>query len=198
MKLILFDFDGVLIDTLLICYSIDAKHQGFSLEEYKSLFESNIYDAPTPEGKALNYKLDYFDHYDRHTRELKVPEELKKLLKELEKNYTLTIVSSTVTSSIEGILAREGVRPYFKDILGSDVHTSKVVKNKMLLDKYKVLPEEALFITDTVGDIMEARACEIKSIAVTWGFHDEKTLAKAKPAKIVNTPAELAEAIKEI
>ena len=68
----------------------------------------------------------------------------------------------------------------------------------MLLDKYKITSEDAVFITDTVGDIVEARECGVRSIAVSWGFHEIETLEKARPAKIVSTPADLLRAIKEI
>ncbi len=196
MKLVIFDFDGVLVDTLLICYSINAKKLGFSLEKYKSFFGGNIYETTASvKNKSFNLQ-DFFKHYDNETRELKIPDELKKILKELGEKYILGIVSSTQTSSISNILKREGVASSFRDIFGSDTHTSKVVKNKMLLEKYKIESKDAVFVTDTVGDVIEARTCGIKSIAVTWGFHDEKMLLKAKPDKIVNTPRDLMKAIK--
>ncbi len=67
-----------------------------------------------------------------------------------------------------------------------------------MLEKYKTIPENAVFITDTVGDVLEARKCGVKAIAVTWGFHGEATLQKAKPAKIVSTSEDLLKSIKDI
>jgi phosphoglycolate phosphatase-like HAD superfamily hydrolase len=55
-----------------------------------------------------------------------------------------------------------------------------------------------LFITDTVGDIIEAEKCAIRSVAVTWGYHDTTNLTKAKPAAIVNDTTELLSKIKTI
>lgn len=54
-----------------------------------------------------------------------------------------------------------------------------------------MLPKDAVFITDTLGDIREARECDIDSIAVTWGFHERKTLEKGNPIVIVSDPREL-------
>lgn len=199
MKLIIFDFDGVLVDTFGIAYSLSLEtNPDLSEDEYKSFFNGNIHDAKSKDGASIKYRLDYEDQYKIRTRELKIPEELQKIIKELYSAYTLAIVSSTATSSIVKILERDGVSIYFPDILGSDLHASKVVKNKMLLEKYKISPDDAVFVTDTVGDILEARECGIKSIAVTWGFHDEEMLRKLNPEKIINSPEDLIKSIEEI
>lgn len=199
MKLILFDFDGVLVDTFGIVYSLGLEtNPNLSEEEYKSFFNGNIHEAKRSDGASISYRLDYEDQYKIKTRELKIPEKLKEMLRELSLDYTLAIISSTESLSITKILSREGADSYFVDILGRDVHKSKVVKIKMFLEKYGISPKDAVFITDTVGDIIEARECEVRSIAVTWGFHDAETLQKAKPEKIVNTPEDLLKSIEEI
>lgn len=198
MKLVIFDFDGVLADTLLICHSINIEtHSDLTLEEYKSFFKGNISDARRHDGTQMNFRPDFFEHYAERTRELKVPEAMKEIIKKLSSNFVLAIVSSTTSPLIRDILGREGIAKYFSDILGFDVASSKIAKNKTLLAKYKVDPEEAVFVTDTIGDIIEARKCGIKSIAVTWGFHSGKELEKENPAKIVSTPEDLLKAIKE-
>ena len=53
-------------------------------------------------------------------------------------------------------------------------------------------------ITDTLGDLREASAVDLKTIAVTWGYHDEETLRKGNPAALVDNPAELAPQIESI
>ncbi|HTE48370.1 MAG TPA: HAD family hydrolase [Candidatus Paceibacterota bacterium] len=199
MKLIIFDFDGVLVDTLGIVYTLNREiDPDLSLEQYKSFYKGNIHNAIKADGSAKSYRSDFDDEYSERTRELKVPDELKRIVSELSSKYTLAIVSSTSTASIKNILEREGIYPSFSDISGSDVHKNKSFKIKAVMEKYKVTPEESVYITDTVGDIMEARACGVRAIAVTWGYHDEKTIAEVKPAKIVRTPAELLKTIKEI
>lgn len=171
MKLVIFDFDGVLVDTFSICFSLSAEcNDNLSLEDYRSFFRDNIYNTTRSDGTPMNYRADFHEKYEEQTRELKVPEELKKLLKKLALKHTLAIVSSTPTLMIKGILDREDVLSCFKDIFGSDLHKSKVVKIKMLLEKYKTTPLDALFVTDTTGDIIEARECKVESIAVPWAI----------------------------
>lgn len=194
-KIVLFDFDGVLVDTLDIYHSISCEVNGdMDIEEYKTFFEGNIHDAVRKDGsKRIPHTFfhERFMHYVQNVREVKIPEILKAMLGELSKKYLLFIVSSTPNKTLEHLLEAEGVREYFTDIMGSGVHTSKVVKNKMVLEKYNVLPKDAVFITDTLGDIREARECDIDSIAVTWGFHERKTLEKGNPIVIVSDPREL-------
>jgi phosphoglycolate phosphatase len=197
-KLILFDFDGVLVDTLSICFSLNAENNdALSLEEYKSFFKGNVYEAKRFDGSSMKYRDDYFEKYATQTRELKVPEEIIRILKELSAKYILAIVSSAPKVQINDILNREKVSYCFVDIFGSDFHTSKVIKIKMILEKFGVTNTNVIFITDTMGDIIEARECGVKSIAVSWGFHDPKDLLQEKPFALVYTPQELEQKIKE-
>ncbi len=201
MKLIIFDFDGVLVDTLGIVYSINTQvNQGLSMEEYKSFFEGNIYNAKRFDGTPKKHHPNFERIYEEETRALVVPVALKEVLKKLRNDYILVIISSSYTSSIKKILQKENIAILFQDVLGADVHRNKVFKIRMILEKYKITQEEAVYVTDTVGDILEARECGLKSIAVSWGFcfHDVKTLQKANPARIVSTPDELIKTVLEI
>ncbi|MES3032157.1 MAG: HAD-IA family hydrolase [Patescibacteria group bacterium] len=198
MKLIIFDFDGVLVDTLIMTYEITKEiNPEMSLEDFRLLNNGNFLHSIENSLTIKNHP-EFFERYKEESRELKIPPSLKDLIYKLSKECTLAIVSSSLSSLIKDILDREDAMPYFMDILGSDLHKSKVFKNKMLLEKYKVDPKDAVFITDTVGDILEARECGIKSIAVTWGFQDAESLQKAKPAKIVSMPEDLMQAITEL
>ena len=162
-KLIMFDFDGVLVDTLFVGNKI--------VEEI---------------------------NYDNSVREIKIPNFLKEIVSALAKKYILVIISSGGTSSIKKILEKENVYGYFNDILGNDVNTSKISKIKIVLEKYNILPKNSIFITDTLSDTLEAKECEVKSIAVTWGFNDRKTLEKGNPIVIIDDPRDLLEAIQNV
>ena len=198
MKLILFDFDGVLVDTFIMNYEISKEaNKNLSLHMFRSLFHGNIYHSLRNHSKVKEHPK-FFERYEEQSRELKMPPPLQEIIYKLGKYYTLAIVSATPSGLISKILKQANVSPCFSDILGGDIHTSKVVKNKMLLEKYKIVPENAVFVTDTTGDISEARECGIKSIAVTWGFHEEKDLQKANPERIVSTPEDLLKALEEI
>ncbi len=125
------------------------------------------------------------------SRESRIPAELKDVVRELSASFSLAIVSSTPSPAIAEILEKEGLRECFTEILGADVHTSKVIKIQSLLDSYHCAPEKTVLITDTTGDIGEARAAGVASIAVSWGFHGKDKLQKANPYAVVDTVPEL-------
>src|SRR3989344_6455533 len=196
-KLILFDFDGVLVDTLIMCHEISKEvNKDLPLSEFRDLFNGNIIDSVQNNPKAKQHPQ-FFERYEEQMRELTIPDSIKDSISKLSKKYILTIVSATPTGLIKEILKQTNTLKYFSDALGRDIHTSKVVKNKMLLEKYNIAPENALFITDTAGDVYEARECKIPSIAVTWGYQEEESLQKANPAKIISNPDDLIKAIEE-
>lgn len=123
---------------------------------------------------------------------------ISETIRELYAEYLLAIVSSSSTIYINNYLEEEGLTNCFASVLGYDTRGDKIHKIKTLLEKYKTAPEDTLYITDTIGDMIEAEECGVKSVAVTWGFQNEKALRKANPLKIVNNPEDLAKAIEEI
>ena len=198
-KLVIFDFDGVLVDTLGIVYKINKEiNLDLSLEEYRSFFEGNINFAVRKDGSPKKFHSGFFDLYDSGSREVIIPDVLKLIVKELARDYILIIISSTHTESIKKILERESVLEYFSEILGVDVEKNKIIKINSVLKKYKILPKDTVFITDTLGDIREASKCEVESIAVTWGYHEKETLVKGTPVAIIDNPILLEETINNV
>ena len=116
-------------------------------------------------------------------------------IKSLSKKYNLAVVSSTSSSYIKSYLEERNILSNFSDILGSDFILSKLDRIKNLLKKYKILQKDAVFITDTLGDIIEAKKCDINSIGVTWGFHERQTLEKGNPFAIIDDPRDLIKAV---
>jgi phosphoglycolate phosphatase-like HAD superfamily hydrolase len=56
----------------------------------------------------------------------------------------------------------------------------------MIFDKYSIDPKNAIFITDTSGDIKEAKEAEIGYIVgILGGYQTKNSIEKAKPDIIV-------------
>jgi phosphoglycolate phosphatase len=89
------------------------------------------------------------------------------------------------------MLDRFGFAPYFRELLGADFRFSKKEKIAYLLEKYGIPGGQAFYIGDTAGDIGEARAAGVRSVAVSWGWHSRERLAAAHPDFLVDTPEEL-------
>lgn len=194
-KTLLFDFDGVLVDSFEISFSTSSitNKKWKSRNDYRKMFDGNVYDGLKTAG-ALK-RNDFFSIYGPKLMGLQLTAGTEEILKRLSKKYRLLIVSSTPKRLIKSFFAQHRVLKYFKEIFGSDFHKSKIYKINYILEKYKLPPQDCLFITDTLGDILEAKKCGVKSIALTGGFHFSSALRKGKPLKIAKGLVQLEKAI---
>jgi phosphoglycolate phosphatase len=195
-KIILFDFDGVIIDSFDAAFEVNKMLEPSLTDEWmRRRFEGNINDSLIEEKGRLATKEEdneFFNLYIPRIMKLNMFPGILDVIKNLSEKHILIIVSSTISSPIREYMESHGAARYFAEIMGNDVHKSKVEKIKMVFEKYDVGPEDCVFITDTLGDLREAEKTGVEGIAATWGFHSEETLKKGNPIAIVNSPEELA------
>ncbi len=198
-RLVLFDFDGVIVDSFAAAYETNrALSHGLSEDEYREMFSGNIYETFNKRHETHGTKSregDFFKLYLPKLMNLPVFPGILDAITTLEKHYILIVVSSTISSPIREYLEQHGVADHFADVFGSDVHKSKVEKMNMVFRKYDTGPHDAAFITDTLGDLHEAAKVGVGAIAVTWGFHSRETLSSGRPFAIVDNPNELPDSI---
>jgi len=199
-ELFLFDFDGVLADSLDLyadavarCLERIGTPIVKSREDYLALFDGNFYESMAARGvdlaafaQAAREIMPRID-YDA----MKPYDGLIPVLAALQQDRLLAVISSNGRRTIRTMLERFGFAPYFREIFGSDFHFSKKEKIDHALEKYGVGREQAFYIGDTVGDIREARAAGVRSVAVTWGWHGRERLAAVNPDFLIDTPEEL-------
>ena len=195
-KFILFDFDGVIVDSFRPAFEIQKMICPHLTENiYRKRFEGNINDWEEPTNvhtEECRHNIDFFTKYiPRMKNEVQIVPGMKEVIIELEKNYTLVVISSTITSPIQEFLEGHDLANHFAQIMGNDVHTSKVEKMKMVFDKYGVVAKDCVFITDTLGDMREAEKMEVGTIGITWGFHTPETLQQGKLFRLVEKPNDL-------
>lgn len=196
MKLAIFDFDGVIVESLEVAYYALGKvfDPVPSLDEYKSWFEGNVYKAEEIKDNATRQNPEddpFFSFYEPELMKREPVVGLNAFLSEYAKKQPLSIVSSSINRPINAFLDKHSIRSYFERVYGADVHKSKVVKLEMLLKEYDCAPTDCLFITDTLGDMRESAKVGVPVVGVTWGFHERKRLEQGNPEKIFDTPEEL-------
>ncbi len=197
-NIIMFDFDGVLVDSFKQCFAATKKyHPLLSENEYRKLFHGNIYETLTAHPSRGAPDREFFAEYMPRLLKCKQVRGVAAAVRVLSERHLLTIVSSTITAAIEDFLQRVGLERHFVDVLGCDIEKSKVKKIKFILDKYFIGAADSLFITDTLGDIREAEIMGVKSLAVTWGFHNQKTLLSGSPLALADKPADLVRLAKD-
>jgi phosphoglycolate phosphatase len=199
-KLFLFDFDGVLADSLDLYAEAVARcleRIGTPIvktrEDYLALFEGNFYESMAARGVNLaafaQAAMEIMPGIDYDA--MRPFDGLIPVLDALQKDHLLAVISSNGSRTIRRMLERFGFDPYFKEILGSDFLFSKKEKIDHALAEYGIPLERAFYIGDTTGDIVEARAAGIRTVAVTWGWHSRERLAAAHPDFLVDRPEDL-------
>ena len=200
LSLFLFDFDGVLVDSLdLYADAVTRILERIGMpilknkEDYLALFDGNFYESMAARGvdlaaynEAVKEILPRIDYDVMRPYDGLIP-----VLAKLQNDHLLAVISSNGYRTIRTMLDRFGFAPYFREILGADFRISKKEKIAYALEKYGIPGERAFYIGDTAGDILEARAAGVGSVAVTWGWHSRERLAAARPDFLVDRPEDL-------
>lgn len=200
MKLFLFDFDGVLVESLELyekAVSLSLARMNKPLtrgrEEFLELFEGNFYESLVKKGVDLDefmaVSVDLLAQVDYS--EMKPITPMVAVIEHMQQNNILLVISSNNSQTIKTALEKFKFKDYFEKVLGSDFLLSK--KDKMLFAKeeYQIVPKDIYYIGDTTGDIREGRAAGVKTVGVTWGWHSKEKMTAAEPDYLVNKPEDL-------
>lgn len=214
-KLVIFDLDGTLLDTLtdltnsvnyvLKQYKKPLKeeleikyHLGYGPKYLlEKAFEKNFSDEEYKEVFSL-----YDNYYSKHQLDFTKPYEgIIDVLNELKREgYLLAVCSNKQESAVKELMDE-----MFNGIFDVMMGTSKLNKPKpnpeMVLKAMELLgvkKENTIYIGDTEVDLNTAINANIKKIAVLYGFRKKADLIKYKPEYFVDTPKELITLIKEI
>jgi phosphoglycolate phosphatase len=200
MKLFLFDFDGVIVDSLAV-YEKTVKdnlqkiNQPIvkSREEFLELFDDNFYESLKDRGIDLDVFMKAAEDILAQVKikDMKPFPEIAPVIEELHKQHCLIVISSNDHASIKEALDYFNYDDYFKEILGSDFMFSKKEKILYAAKKYQTALNDIYYIGDTTGDIKEGKQAGVKTVGVTWGWHSKEKMAAAEPDYLFDTPQEL-------
>jgi len=201
-KLLIFDYDGVIANSLDImweCFDkVNKKHDFFPFKnknELTTIWDENFFEY-VAKVKIPPLDLDKFikqwdDLVMLNNEKVKPFPGFKLILKKLSRDNCLIIISSNNYEKISDFLKRNGLFDCFNLILGEEESRSKREKLKLVLKKFKIQKDRIYFITDTIGDLKEVKSFDIKTVAVTWGYHDKNKLQKENPDFLIETPKEI-------
>lgn len=196
--LIIFDFDGVIVDSFETSYKLLSSfaENPFSEEDYRVAFEGNVYDSPVIQAimaktGGVNDQNQFFVAYLDALKHLDPVPGIREAIEGAAKTHTLVVVSSTMSKPIREFLEHHGLLQYFDDVLGADAGKSKKEKIERLLNQYGQEASEVTFITDSLGDVKEVQPLGLNMIAVSWGYNEHERLEKAEGVTIVDDPEDL-------
>jgi len=207
MKAILFDFDGTLADTapgIVLTMQQTFKEMGLPIPEEKAVRQTiglpliqsvkvlggfNDEDAQ----RAVDTYRSLFSTYE--VTHITIFPEVKETLERFSaEGIRMAICTSRGTKSLESILGRHGLNPYFETkITASDNLPAKPAPDMVLalLERMHLSKDEVLVVGDTTFDIEMGNRAGCRTVAVTYGNHSREQLESAKPAKIINNFSEL-------
>ena len=183
-KLIMFDYDGVLIDSTHLPKQFYDKlsvllgtRKFKSKEELREFLEADVLlslarlGVNTEEQHAIAMNL--FKKQDKNWKNLSLFPHVKGMLKTLKmKGYILAIVSNNNKETIEYDLKRNKVFDYFDHII-DHTHGRKPAPDQIIhcLKITQTYPEHAVMIDDMDGGIIAAKKAKLKkAIGVSYGY----------------------------
>lgn len=200
MRLLLFDFDGVLVDSLdiyekTVTECLEAINQPLTRgrEEFLELFDGNFYECLVQKGvdlkKFMEAAVDILARVNY--KDMKPIEAMLPVLNHLKERSLLVIISSNDTPTILEALSLYDFNGIFREVLGSDFMLSKRDKILYAAEKYNAALADICYIGDTTGDIREGKQAGVRTAGVAWGWHGQKRIIAAGPDYFAQTPADL-------
>ena len=202
-KVIIFDFDGTLADTIDILLSITNRLSaefGFksaTKEEFAQLSNLNSWQILQYSGISI-FKFPLLIRRLKAELHSEVPHiqlfpGIKEVLLELKKRgFQLGIITSNSRENVLGALEKNGLQDTFTFIYSGSTFGKHKVINKWLRIE-NIHTEKVVYVGDEIRDIDAAKKTGIKVIAVGWGFNSQEALAAQNPDFLIERPQELIE-----
>jgi len=204
MALILFDFDGVLADTLddmltfaqAVCAELgfDRIPTPADLDALETMsFVEYGKQLGIPPQFAGEFASRCLQRFIEKPHPPKIFAGMVQVVEQLSTRHTLAIVTGNTTRAVENFLSENTIRQYIGAIFAVDQPGSKVEKIRMAKSQLATDEDAVYYVGDAVSDIHAARQVEVKSVAVSWGHQSLGKLIHAQPDHIVHTPQEIIE-----
>ena len=215
MKLVIFDFDGTLVDSRKLItesnrvvfgqfgLSLPSEDESFSLVGMsleRVLLQLAGPDAPVEKMVAAYREVLPLLRADAAYAEVPFDgaNELLATLAE-RRDVHLGIATGHASHAIVPALEQFGWQAHFCTVQTSDKAPSKPHPGMIIqaLSEAGVKAEDAVMIGDTAFDIEMARAADVRAVAVSWGYHRPDRLRDAGAWRVVEGMNELRDCIFE-
>ncbi len=205
-KVIIFDFDGTIADTLPIGYELyQQSAEKYHLKKFKSYPDFQDFLQLSVPQMLFRLRVSPFlfkkiVEEQLATISTKISDAslfpgIPEVIQILAKTHRLAIVSSSFASVIEAYLKKNKLDKYFSQVIGTETHKDKQEKIKQCLAVLHVEAKNVILIGDSTRDMKDGKKLGLTTIAVTYGIHPLKSLKKEKPDSIAQTPEDILRAV---
>jgi len=198
---IIFDFDGVIGDTIEEIKNIvvglyeEFHQQKAKPEEIKRLMGKGVREV-IKELKIPLVKLPYFERRVRddlalRIADVKIFKGIKEVLAYLKnEDYNLGILSSNSQKNLKHIFKKNNI-DFFNFIYSGSSFFGKGKILATLMKKENLNPQKTVYIGDEMRDVQAAKQNKVSVIAVGWGYNKEKLLKAENPDYFANQPQDI-------
>ena len=206
IKLILFDFDGTIADSLATFVKIANRlapqfgYQTITESELKKL--TNLSSQEIIQQANIS-RLQLFcilrkirQEFSQEIKNLQPISQISPSLIALkEAGYKLSILTSNAKENVEFFLINNELDNLFTTIHSERTLFGKDKVIKRILKSNKLDHHEVIYVGDETRDIVAAKRSKIAVIAVSWGFNSSAVLSQYQPDFLIQTPVELIEVV---
>lgn len=206
-KLIIFDWDGTLMDSIArIVSSMKSAALNCQLvvpttKQVKDIIGLSLptalkclFPSATKEQLANMVEQYKYQYIDEDKTPAPLFDNALTLLKALSaESKLLAVATGKARQGLQNVFSTTQIGHFFHASRCADEALSKPNPQMILslLDELNVKPEHAVMIGDSKLDMAMAQASGIDRIGVTMGVHDQVALSHYKPKAIVNSLSEL-------
>jgi phosphoglycolate phosphatase len=202
VKVILFDFDGTIVDSVQVGIAITNRlaaefhfppFDEETLEELKKLGSREaLRRSRIPVWKLPFLIRRFAEELNREIPSLQLFPEMRQTLLELkQQGYLLGIVSTNSVKNIQEFLRIQALTSMFDVVSASYALFGKSRLIRKILQQHRLQASEVYYVGDETRDIEAANKSGVQSIAATWGLNSAEILAANHPNFLIHSPKEL-------
>jgi len=199
-KLVIFDFDGTIADTLEAAISVlDELAEEGKIKPY-SKSDLLRWRKMDPKAVLKETGLSWWqvplllisgrNRLKKHAKSTTIFEGMKLALQEVAQTYPWVVISTNSHRFISEVFELHGITG-FGEINGGGGLFGKHRRIKQVMKKYKLDPSNVVLVTDEIRDLEAAKKCDIHCITITWGYQDRETILNRNPEYCIDSPQEL-------
>jgi phosphoglycolate phosphatase len=210
MALIIFDYDGVLADTLddlllfgqEACDKLGIKHL-VTKDDLTNLevmsFATYGRACEVPEQLVNEFVKICLTSFAKKNSPPAIFPGLNSVVRHLSMNHRIAIVTTNSSQNVNDFLVEHGLDGLIDAVYGVDSPGSKAQKigiaRNQALDNRK--QKSVFMVGDSLSDVLAAKEASVTSVVVTWGHQSLEYLLRGNPDHVISSPHELIEVIEK-